>query len=182
MSQLGIVKYSYLAYFSQPASDRAIYRELKQQRVERIVELGVGQGLRAQRMIAMAAGQQPQTRIQYTGIDLFEARPASCAGLTLKQAYKLLRELPADVRLIPGDPYQALMRAANDLPGTDLLVVAIDQDPEALARAWALVPRMLHPQSLVFREQVQGGERDFQQLAPAQVEALAVRRRRRPAA
>lgn len=91
MSQRGIVKYGYLALLSQPASDRPIYRELRQHPVQRIVELGIGSGVRAQRMIELLASLQPDKPLSYTGIDLFEARSTGHAGMSLKTAHKIGR-------------------------------------------------------------------------------------------
>ena len=173
MSQVGIVKYSFLVYFSQPKSDRPIYRELHERPVRTIVELGLGDGVRAQRMIEMAASLQPDAEIRYTGVDLFEARPADKPGMTLKQAYKMLRLLDVKVQLIPGDPLAALTRAANGLTGTDLLVIGADQDPASMASAWAFVPRMLHEGSLVFLERTAKGQTRFDLLTRAEIDGLA---------
>jgi len=173
MSQLGIVKYSYLAYFSQPKSDRPIYKHLHTHPVRTIVELGVGDAVRAQRIIEMAVAMHPDAKIRYTGVDLFEARPPDKPGLTLKLAYRTLKRLPVNIQLIPGDPFTALARVANSLTGTDLLVIAADQDPDLMARAWILVPRMLHEDSLVFSERVSKGQPRFDLLTRFEIEALA---------
>jgi len=178
MSQIGIVKYSYLAYLSQPASDRPIYKLLRQHPVRNIVELGVGDGVRTQRMIEMAVAAQPDAEIRYAGIDLFEARPAGRAGLTLKAAYKMLRQLPVKSQLIPGDPFTALARTANSLTNTDLLVIAADQDPQQMGRAWVLVPRMLRDGSLVVMERTTKRQACFELLTPSEIEALSGASRR----
>ncbi len=179
MSQIGIVKYSYLAYLSQPASDRPIYKLLRQHPVRNIVELGVGDGVRTLRMIEMAlAAKQADAEIRYAGIDLFEARPAGRAGLTLKAAYKMLRQLPVKSQLIPGDPFTALARTANSLTNTDLLVIAADQDPQQMARAWVLVPRMLRDSSLVVMERTTKRQACFELLTPSEIEALSGASRR----
>jgi hypothetical protein len=172
MSQIGVVRFSYLVYLSQPASDRPIYKALRHHPVRKIVELGVGDAVRTRRIIEMALALCPDDEIRYAGIDLFEARPASQAGLSLKATYKLLRQVPVLSQLIPGDPFTALARVANDLTGTDLLVIAADQDPQQLARAWALVPRMLHDNSLVFLERTTKKQRCFELLSRSELDAL----------
>jgi hypothetical protein len=175
MTQPGLLKYSYLAYLSQPANDRQIYRAIRHHRVGSIVELGVGYAQRAQRMLEVASRFWPDEEIHYTGIDLFEARPAENPGITLKLAYKLLKRLNANVRLVPGDPFMALARAANNLTDTDLIVIAADQDPEAMSRAWSLIPRMIHEDSLVFQERSgrAGGNSQFVRLGLQEIEHLA---------
>jgi hypothetical protein len=126
-------------------------------------------------MLAVVSRFWPHEEIHYTGIDMFEARPAENPGITLKLAYKLLRRLNAKVRLVPGDPFAALARTANSLTDTDLIVIAADQDPEAMSRAWAFVPRMIHEGSLIFQEQPGrgGGNSRFVRLGVQEIEDLA---------
>jgi hypothetical protein len=159
MSQWSYLKYTCLAYLSQPSADRIIYRAIRRHQVRSIVEVGVGSCLRTQRMIRVAQQFSPEESIRYTGVDLFEARPSGQPQIKLKVAYMELKRLTPCIQLAPGDPYLALGRTANSLGGTDLLVVAADQDPDAMAKAWSFVPRMLHAKSLVFREEVMSGGR-----------------------
>lgn len=175
MIQPGMLKYSYLAHLSQPAADRQIYRAIRRHRVCSIVELGVGYARRAQRMIAVASRFRPDAEIHYTGVDLFEGRPDDNPGITLKLAYTMLKRLDARVRVIPGDPFTALARKANSLTETDLLVIAADQDPDALSRAWPFVPRMIHGNSLVFLEQsdMDRGTSRFKRLERREIDELA---------
>jgi hypothetical protein len=141
----------YLSHLSQPAIDRPIYRAIRQKPVQKIVELGIGDCQRTLRMLEIAGIHRPLAEICYAGIDLFETRkPGDVSGLTLKRAFQLLRATGARIRLIPGDPFTALSRAANLLEATDLLVISADQDPDSLSKAWYFVPRMLHAQSRVF--------------------------------
>jgi hypothetical protein len=138
-------------YLSRPAHERVLYRAIRKHKIGRIVELGVGTGVRAQRLIAMAQRHHGD-EVRYAGVDLFEARDASQPGLTLKRAHVLLRGTGAKVQAVPGDPYSALARVANGLTETQLLIVAADQDAAALERAWFYVPRMLTADALVFVE------------------------------
>ena len=171
-----LLRYLYLARFSQPSADRTLYRAIWRQPPTRIVELGIGSARRSLRMIELAKRLRPETEtIHYAGIDLFEARPEDAAGLTLKRAHRLLGGTNAKVRLVPGDPAMALKRTANVLLQTDLLVIAADQDRDALARAWFYVPRMLHEGSRVFREErVAGGDgRRFRLMERIEIDRLA---------
>jgi hypothetical protein len=168
------LKYFFLGYLSRPAGDRCVYRSIRRRRQRRIVELGVHDALRALRMISVA--QAADGAVSYTGIDLFELRPdGERPKLALKEAYRRLRSTGVAVRLIPGDPWQALSRAANALTGTDLLIVSADQDPSSLDRAWFYVPRMLHDGSLVYRELVdeRTGALRLQAMPREEVERLA---------
>lgn len=152
MNSASLLKFAYLALVSGPAHERKIYRAMRQHAPKSIVEIGIGCGLRAERMIAVALRYAGGERLRYAGIDLFEARPAGNLGLSLKQAHQKLKATGVQVRLIPGDPLSALARSANALQGTDLLVISADQDQESLQRAWYYVPRMLQESSLVFIE------------------------------
>ena len=143
----------YLAYFSKPVSDRALYRAIHRQRWQRILEIGVGSGRRALRMLDVASRHHPKEELFYVGIDEFEARAAACPGLSLKEAHRQFKARQFKAQLLPGDPYAALMRAANALRSIDLVVISADQNAASLAQAWFYLPRVLHATSVVYQEQ-----------------------------
>ncbi|MEX0819245.1 MAG: hypothetical protein WD070_06620, partial [Pirellulaceae bacterium] len=149
MKKTSFLKFAYLTLLSTPSHERALYQQIRRSTPLSIVEVGMGLGVRASRMIAVAARYRPDDQIRYTGIDLFEARTELGTGLPLKEAHKRLKATGANVRVIPGDPLSALARTANGLQSTDLLVIAADQDERSLANAWFYIPRMLHDDSLV---------------------------------
>ena len=153
-----------------------LYGALRRARVRSIVEIGLQKGLRSTRLIETAMRYHPPGRVQYTGIDLFEARPPGSSGIPLKAAHCLLCSLGGRVGLVPGDPFTALARKANSLTGTDMIVISADQEPASLARAWFYVPRMLHDRSLVFLEEAPAGDAEstFRLLTHEEIEALAV--------
>lgn len=178
------LKYLYLAYFSKPACDRVLYRAMARQKVQRILEIGLGDAVRAQRLIGVAhrcCGGEP---IRYTAIDLFEARPSGMLGLPLKDAHKLLKATGAQVQLIPGDPASALARSANALQNTDLVLISALHDEAQLAAAWFYLPRMLHAGSAVYVES-RHGEASLPvltRLSVSEIETRANASRRRRAA
>lgn len=174
MPAVSLLKYCYLAYFSQPKGERLLYRALRRAKVSSIVELGVGKAERARRLMQVAQRFRPDTVLRYTGIDLFEGRLAGTGGLTLKRAHQTLSDSGAKVQLVPGDPFSALVRTANTLTNTDLLIISADQDAAALAKAWFYVPRMLHPRSLVYVESAgAAGKTEFRLLPLTEIDALA---------
>jgi len=152
LSAARLIKYLQFAYLSKPPVEKSIFRTIRTTRAGHLVELGVGTGQLAMRMIELAASYSTRPRVQYTGIDLFELRQDDDRRLSLRQTHQLLCRTDARVRLIPGDPYAALARHANTLLDTDLIVVHADQDPALLAHAWFYVPRMLHAGSRVIIE------------------------------
>src|SRR5688500_11823052 len=102
------LKYLHLAYFSQPKHDRLIYRLIRRYRVRQIVEMGLGDGRRADRMIPLARNWAQGEPVRYTAIDPFELRSGEEPVLTLKAAYRRLKATGARVQVVPGDPLTAL--------------------------------------------------------------------------
>ncbi len=178
MSAARLIKYLHFAYLAKPVADRLVYRAIRRTRAGHLVGIGLGSGRLARGMIQLARQYTTRARVQFTGIDLFEARPAAAPGLSLKQAHRLLAGTGARLRLVPGDPYSALAQTANSLMDTDLVVIRADQDGAALDRAWFYLPRMLHAQSVVLIERpgAEGREGAYWALDPAAVGRLAAAR------
>jgi hypothetical protein len=178
------IKFLYFCYFSQPVADRAIYRLVKRLKPSRILELGIGDGSRAKRLIEAAARFRPAAEMRYAGVDLFEARPADSAarGLKLKDAHVLFKQLGVKAQLLPGDPNGALSRSANALRDNDLVLIAEDQNAASLEQAWFYIPRMLHARSVVLRETTDAeGVRSWRVIPRDEIDSFAaaqkVRRR-----
>ncbi|MGE0537827.1 MAG: hypothetical protein AB7O68_22875 [Pirellulales bacterium] len=184
MSLVSGLKHLYYSYFSKPEQDRPLYRAIRRTRAKKLLELGVGNGSRASRLIATAANFGPAHDVRYVGVDLFETRPADAAeGIPLKEAYRRLKATGATVQLLPGNPFTALARSANALGAMDLIVIAADQDADSLERAWFYVPRLLGASTRVFRE-IAGDEANpaqLRELKMADIETLVAGRGRRAA-
>jgi hypothetical protein len=173
----------WLAYLSQPASDRVLYRAIKKHRVRRIVEIGIADGRRALRMIRLAKRYQGDAKIRYVGVDLFEDRQAPASPIvSLKSVYRVLRRTGALVHLLPGEPGEALTRSANSLPGNELVLISADLNQESLARAWFYLPRMLSTTAMVFQAEVVAEKSQWRSVPMAEIERLAARGVRRRAA
>ena len=144
-------------------------------RARKIVELGIGTGQRALRMIDLAKLVSPGEEIHYVGVDPFEGRSeADGAGLTLKAAHQLLRRDGVRVQLVPGDLADSLARIANSLGKVDVLIVPSLLESASFARAWFFVPRMLHERSLVFVEQtLESGQTLFETKPRCEIAVLA---------
>lgn len=175
----------YLTHLSRPAADRTLYKLIQKHQLRRLVELGVGVGDRAERLIEVAARTSGAGSVFYTGIDLFEARPKNAAaGLPLKTIHKKLAATGVKVRLLPGDPYAAFSRTINMLGVADLVVISADQDRASLARAWWFIDRLLQDGSHVQLETASGDGKPtaFQTVARTEVRQLATVDRPRRAA
>jgi predicted O-methyltransferase YrrM len=175
VSLLQRCKYWYLCNFAKPAADRLLYKKLKTKAVNSIVEIGVGQGERITALVKVLSLLHPETKVRYTGIDLFEGRAQGAAGLELREAHRRFSSLGLKVQLAPGDAYSALTRLANSLTGTDWVFISADQDPEAVKRAMRYLPRMLGPESIVFIEErsAAGELLRYQELRLSDIEAKA---------
>jgi hypothetical protein len=177
------LRYLYLAYFSKPVYERILYRAVRRTRARKILEIGVGDVTRTLRMIRLAHRVSNGEAVRYAAIDLFEARPAADGqALSLKEAHRLLNATQAHIQLIPGEPAQALARAANSLPNVDLLLISAGQSDASLTEAWFFFPRMLHDASAVYRETSDAdGTTRLETLNACDIQKLAGGPRRRAA-
>ncbi len=139
----------FLCWFSRPVEERPLYRMIRKHRIRAIVEVGIRDLAGSQRLIRLAQ-QGGESPVRYTGIDLFDARPSDQPHLTLKEAHRTLSRCGAVVRLIPGSAASVLATHANQLAGTQLLLIRTVGEPHDLGRAWYYVPRMLAAPGLTF--------------------------------
>jgi hypothetical protein len=175
VSLRGLIRSLYLRYLSQPAGDRVLYRAIEKAAVRSIVQIGVSLDSRTARLIEVATQDPTAAPLRYTGIDLFDARPADQPRLTLKHAFAALQSPAVRVQLVPGELATALHRVANSLTATDLLLICADQSRESLSAAWIWMPRMLTHTSLVFMEEPgpKPGQTNWRRLTLADVQRLA---------
>jgi hypothetical protein len=173
LKQAGSLRAKYLTHLSNPPQDRRIYQAIARAHPRAILEIGIGPGERASRMMELALRYFDPKCLHYTGIDLFEGRPSDNPGLTLKRAYRDLLEWGVSVRLIPGEVCQVLPLAANGLGTLDLIVISHDQTIPPDSRAWFYFPRITHDRSLVFEEISSGGRHQFRQIPLAEIQSRA---------
>jgi hypothetical protein len=184
LSIINRLKFFHFLHFSATDTDRPVYQAIRRDQVRSILELGVGDGQRALRMIQVAAMDVPVAEVCFTGIDPFEAQQAPGEpSLPLKAAFRMLRETGARVRLLPGDLLDTLIQNANRLGQVDLLILSRHLPPEQLTQAWFFVPRLLHGRSLVYLEKQSGkGEVSLQPVMHQEIKTMAAAAMRRRAA
>ena len=176
-------RYTYLAHFSRPQGNRQLYRLVKRQQVCRIVEIGIGDLSRAVSLIQVAQRYAGDKKVWYTGLDMFDARPAGQAPLALKEAYRVLRATEANIRLAPGMANMSLASAANAHQNTDLILMGPEVSENDLNGAWFYVPRMLHGNSVILSERHDvTGQVSFQNITRTQIAEWASRDSMRRAA
>jgi hypothetical protein len=169
-------RFAYLAYLSRPKKARQLYRLVKRRHVRRIVEVGLSDMNLSSSLIEVAQRFAGDEKVHYSGLDWFDARTIHASPLTLKDAYRILHATGASVRLIPGSPAASLAAVANAHQNTDLILISSAVTTDELQSAWFYVPRMLHHQSVVLREQTSAaGESSFEWLSLSQIAEWAGR-------
>lgn len=164
----GFLSQLYWSYLANPAEERAIYSAVLKHRPSRIVEIGLGTAQRAEKLLKLVKSCGV-TAPRYVGVDLFEGRSEGVRGVGLKDTYKILVALGADVKLIPGDAATVLRRISNALQANDLLLIDAAETSQTMAEAWMYVPRMLAAQALVFQAQGAGKSKRWQAVPLAEV-------------
>ncbi|MBL8892645.1 MAG: hypothetical protein JNL67_21895 [Planctomycetaceae bacterium] len=146
------------SYFAQLPEDRVCYRLIQKHKYVSILEIGMEDAVRSERMLQIALRTAGPRVVNFVGIDLFEAHPkADEEQLTLKAAHQLLSGTGARVKLVPGDAHSALSRTANSLKDIELVVIGWDNSPEVMAKCWNLMPRFLAENATIL---LQGGEEE----------------------
>jgi hypothetical protein len=153
VSAAGLVRYYWLIYFSQPAADRKIYETLATKPIRSILEIGLGDRLRQQRLFDLCTDRLTgEDRLRYYAVDMFDTRPQGVPKLTLKQAHASIKHERVQVQLIPGDPLSAITRVANSVKDLDCIIIAGDQNQTLVDEAWRYLPRMISDRITLFRE------------------------------
>jgi SAM-dependent methyltransferase len=181
LHSIGRIELFYLLHLSKPRADRTVYRTIRDGKVSEILELGIGTGQRAERMIALAAEQTPDRPIRYVGLDPFESGDGS--GLSLKAAFQQLRQTGVRLKLVPGPAMESLPRVANDLGQFDLVVISAAGLAGQTPRAWFFLQRLLRSGCAVLSEETgNDGQPAFRVLSLAEIEARSRATRIRKAA
>lgn len=138
---------------------------------KRVLEIGLGDGARADALIAEMTEAHGPGAAAYVGVDLFEMGPAG--GLTLKGAFARFRAAGAEVKLIPGDVLGGAKKLVYQIPAVDLLVISADQPAAQLAAAWPTLVHLISEKSAVFLEEATAGDgpKKYQRLTYAEVQA-----------
>jgi len=173
VKKLSTFQFWALTWFSKPACNRQLYKLAAKHQPKCIVQFGLASLQQAENLIQVCQHFSGCEEIRYTAIDLFEARANKIPGLTLKEAHRVLSTTGAKTRVMPGDAPQMLPRMANQLTGTELLVISLDAGRETLDSCWFFIPRMLQPGSLVLLQENRAAGSAYQPLSVADIEQLA---------
>jgi hypothetical protein len=123
MSRLSWLQKIYWTRFSKPVEERSLVRFLIDNPISSILEIGIGNGTRLQRISKLVNPSVGCAQVRYIGVDEFEGSPASREHLTLKQTHQLANQLGFKASLIPGIPAQAIARVAHKFGASDLIII-----------------------------------------------------------
>jgi predicted O-methyltransferase YrrM len=131
-----------------------LWREVRELKPRRIVEVGVWRGLTASRLIEEAL--KAQGEVDYWGFDLFAegmtldvlARESAIQPLSRDEVLTRVARPGATIHLVEGDTKITL--AQTDLPPADLVFIDGGHSYETVASDWSNIQRILHPNSVVY--------------------------------
>jgi len=150
----------------KPISSFRFLKMIKQREIRSIIEVGLGDGTRCEKLIAVAQ-RFSEEKVRYTGVDLFDARESS-TPLKLIEMHRRLKSVDAKTQLVPGDIGSALPRIANSHLRTDLILISAGFDREQFSTVKSFLPRMLHASSLVLIQSKQ--EAEFKKISRLEIE------------
>ncbi len=129
MSRLTWIQRVYWTRFSKPLSDRELVRQLIEHPIASLLEIGMGDGSRMDRIAQLVSLTEGTERLRYIGVDEFEAASDGGPHLTLKQAHQVAAQVGFKASLIPGDVKSAMPRVAHKFGASDLIIVDGGMDP-----------------------------------------------------
>lgn len=171
MKPLSSLGYMHLTMLSKPACDRQVYKTIRKHKFRSFIEIGMGDGTRAENMIRVAQKFGVSANSKLTGLDAFEGRGESEPKLSLIDMHRRLKAYgDAKTQLVPGDIKQSISRIANSHLRTDLIVISAGYEQQMLNEIWFYFPRMLHAGSIVLIQREKEGS--FETLNRLQIEKL----------
>lgn len=129
MSRLNWFQRFYWQRLAKPVSERELFRLLIEKPIASILEVGVGNGERMQRISQLVQLPSGTEQLRYVGVDGFESATDGRPHLTLKQAHQRAAQIGFRAILIPGDLKSALPRVAHKTGASDLVIIDGGLDP-----------------------------------------------------
>ncbi len=129
MGRLNWFQRFYWQKLAKPVAERELFRQLISHPIASVLEIGVGDGQRMQRIVQLAELAPGVTQLRYVGVDEFESSKDGGVHLTLKQAHQQASQLGLRANLIPGELKSAMPRVAHKIGPSDLVIVNGGLDP-----------------------------------------------------
>jgi hypothetical protein len=119
-------------------------KQLRSLQVSTVLEITVDDGTRAAAVLSTLGRQNQQ--IRYAAIDQFEL---SGGPITLKAFHQSLRAEDVRPQIFPDSIERGLVRVSSTIGAIDLVLIGADLEVWQKPAVLALLPRILHPHSLV---------------------------------
>ena len=152
MSRLSWLQKLYWTRFSKPVEERELVKYLLAHPVRSLLEIGVGNGARMQRIAKLVQLPAGEEQLRYIGIDEFESASDGGQHLRLKEAHQLASVLGFKASLIPGNHASAVPRVAHKMGACDVIVIDGGLDPAApmTGSIGPWLNHLMHDRSMVF--------------------------------
>lgn len=121
-------------------------RHIKDNKVEKIMEIGVYNGENAKNMIKTAIRTIKNPNITYYGFDTFD----DTFNNNLQEVRKKLSKLNSKVFLFQGDSKDTLPQAIDDLPEMDLIFIDGEHSYETVKSDWNEAKKLMKENTHVF--------------------------------
>ncbi len=161
-----------LLHLSKPAGERILYQATRGQIVASVLEIGLADMQRTERLIAWLRAQGNVGPIRYAAIDDFEMS-AERTVVTLKDFHRRLTALEVKPLPIPGQAEQGLARVANTLGAIDLAIIELDEQRRLAPIFQTALARVCHQQTIVL---ACSGPRSLGRLDTEEINAQGERR------
>ncbi|MGL4944412.1 MAG: hypothetical protein ACRC46_14615 [Thermoguttaceae bacterium] len=148
----------YWNYFSQPASDRPLYRSVLERVPRVILVVGLKRGERTAALLRLAVqstknNTADEAALRLICADPFEGRTEDDGpGLSLRKAHKVLSMTGANVRCVPGPPEIGIAQVSRSERNIDLVLLSTPHY-NWLATSGELLLAALTDDAIIFVEQ-----------------------------
>lgn len=129
---------------SKPAEDRALYRATGNRKIQTVLETGLGDGSRCERLLQWLE-HHDGLPTRYAAIGEFEA----AGGISLKQFHAKLTAFGIKPLPVPGNLASGLPRVAHTIGAVDLLILDRDHSSLHEPAICNFLPRVVHAETIV---------------------------------
>jgi hypothetical protein len=159
MSRLSWLEKQYWTRLGKPVEERELFAQLIQRPIASLLEVGIGNGSRMQRIAKLVTLAEGVASLRYVGTDEFESATDRGHHLSLKQAHRLASQLGFKATLIPGDVESAIPRVAHKLGSSDLIIIdgGLDSQQPSNGFLASWLNRIAHRDSIVLAAAAPGG-------------------------
>ena len=146
----------YYAVYAGPQRYKNLFATIKTTKAKRIMEIGTWNGIRAEKMIAVAAKYNLAAEIEYYGFDLFEEMNDQLFNEELSKrppaesvVADRLKATGVEIHLFKGNTLETLPEVVNNLPKMDFIYIDGGHSYETIANDWKYSEQLMHDDTVV---------------------------------